>query len=76
MFIPLVVKTLGGWEEQAVSQIKRIGAALARQTGHQDEAEKQRQLFQRLAVLLARGNAALFLNRLPTHPDPHIDGYQ
>ena len=48
----------------------------ARQTG-QDEAEKQRHLFQRLAVLLARGNAeALILNRLPTHPDPHIDGDQ
>ena len=65
VFIPLVVKTLGSWEEQAVSQIKRIGAALAIQTG-QYEAEKQKQLFQRLAVLLARGNADL----LPTHPDP------
>ena len=73
VFVPLVVETLGGWEEQAVIQVKRIGAALARQTG-QDEAEKQRHLFQRLAVLLAKGNSSLFLNRMPTHPDPTIDG--
>ena len=69
------VETLGGWEEQAVLQIKKVGAALARQTG-QDEGEKQRHLFQRLAVLLAKGNSALFLNRMPSHPDPTIDGDQ
>ena len=37
VLIPLVVDTLGGWEEQALSQIKRSGAVLARHTG-QDEA--------------------------------------
>ena len=31
VFIPLVVETLGGWEEQDDVQIKRLGAALARQ---------------------------------------------
>ena len=66
-FVPLVVETLGGWEELAEKQIKRLGAALARHTG-QEEAEKTRHLFQRLAVLLAKGNAALFLNRVPCHP--------
>ena len=75
VFIPLVVETLGGWHEQAEQQIKRIGAALARQTG-QDEAEKTRHLFQRLSILLTKGNAALFLNRLPSHPGPEIDGEQ
>ena len=72
-FVPLVVETLGGWEEQGEKQIKRIGAALARQTG-QDEAVKTRHLFQRLSILLTKGNAALFLNRLPSHPGPDIDG--
>ena len=67
VFVPfLVVETLGGWEEQAVLQIKKVGAALARQTG-QDEGEKQRHLFQRLAVLLAKDNSALFWNRMPSH---------
>ena len=73
VFVPLVVETLGGWEEQGEKQIKRIGAALARQTG-QDEAVKTRHLFQRLSILLTKGNAALFLNRLPSHPGPDIDG--
>ena len=73
VFVLLPVETLGGWHEQAVIQIKRMGAALARNTG-QDEADKTRHLFQRLAVLLAKGNAALFLNRLPSHPSPDIDG--
>jgi hypothetical protein len=40
----------------------------------QEEAEKTRHLFQRLAVLLAKGNAALFLNRVPCHPSAVIDG--
>ena len=43
-FVPLVVETLGGWEELAEKQIKRLGAALARHTGH-EEAEKTRHLF-------------------------------
>ena len=74
-FIPLLVETLGSWHEQAKKQIKKLGAALARQTG-QDEAEKTRHLFQRLAVLLVKGNAALFHNRTPSHPSPEIDGVQ
>ena len=75
VFVPLEVETLGGWEERGEKQIKRIGAALARQTG-QDEAVKTRHLFQRLSILLTKGNAALFLNRLPSHPSPDIDGEQ
>ena len=75
VFFPLVVETLGGWEEQGEKQIRRMGAALARQTG-QDEAVKTRHLFQRLSILLTKGNAALFLNRLPSHPGPTIDGEQ
>jgi hypothetical protein len=59
VFIPLVVETLGAWEEQADVQIKRLGAALARQTG-QGESDKIRHVFQSLA----KDNAALFLNRV------------
>ena len=75
VFIPLVVETLGGWEEQADVQIKRLGAALARQTG-QDESDKIRHVFQSLAVRLAKGNAALFLNRTPSFPNPEVDGQE
>ena len=75
VFIPLVVETLGGWEEQADVQIKRLGAALARQTG-QEESDKIRHVFQSLAVRLAKGNAALFLNRTPSFPNPEVDGQE
>ena len=44
-------------------------AAKARQTG-EEEDEAIAHLFQKLAVLLARGNAALLLNRIPSFPDP------
>ena len=63
-FIPLPVETLGGWHAKAVLQIKRLARAQARTTG-KDEDEAIRHLFQRLAVLLVKGNAALLVNRIP-----------
>ena len=75
VFLPLPMETLGGWHDQTVSLVKRLGSALARQTG-QDESEAIRHLSQRLAVLLSKGNASLLLNRVPTFPPPHIDGEQ
>ena len=75
VFLPLPMETLGGWHDQTVSLVKRLGSALARQTG-QDESEAIRHLSQRLAVLLAKGNASLLLNRVPTFPPPHVDGEQ
>ena len=64
---------LGTVMEQTVDQVRKIGSALARHTG-QEESEAIRHLGQRLSVLLAKGNAALILNRVPTYPDPEIDG--
>ena len=65
----------GWWHRQTVSQVKRIGSALARQTGG-DEGECIRHLAQRLAVLLAKYNFALFLNRFPTFSPTSIDGIE
>ena len=41
--------------------------AQARTTG-KDEDKAIRHLFQRLEVLLVKGNAALLVNRIPSHP--------
>ena len=49
VFIPLPMETLGGWHEQTVCQVKKLGYALARHTG-QDENEAIRHFSQRLAV--------------------------
>ncbi len=46
--------------------------ALARHQG-EDEREATRHLWQRLAVLLQKGNAALILNRTPEHRLEPID---
>ena len=51
-----------------------LAKAQGRATG-KDEDEAARHLFQRLSVLLVKGNAALLFNRIPSHPLPVIDGY-
>ena len=66
---------MGEWHSQTVCQVKRIGSALARQTGG-DEWECIRHLAQRLVVLLAKDNFALFLNQFPTFPPTDIDGIE
>ena len=63
-FLPLAAESLGGWHEVAIDQVKKLGAALARQQG-QEEGEVLQQLWQKLSILLQRGNAALFTNRIP-----------
>ena len=64
---------LGGWHGETVAQVKKLASAQARQTG-EDRSEAIRHLYQKLSVLLARGNAALLLNRQPSFPSPDIDG--
>ena len=53
--------------------MKKIGAAKARQTGEEEDVAVKH-LFQKLSILLMRGNAALLLNRIPSIPDPEEDG--
>lgn len=64
-FHPIPVETLGGWAEQAVHQVSRLGQALARATG-QEDSEAIRHLFGRFSILLMKGNSALLINRVPT----------
>ena len=42
-FLPIVVESYGGWHETAVREVERLGAALARQSG-QDEDEAVRHM--------------------------------
>ena len=41
--MPMVTESFGGWQEVAVTEVERLGAALARQSG-QDEDEAVRHL--------------------------------
>ena len=72
-FLPLVAEALGAWHPSAQKQVKKLGSALARHTG-QPDGEATGHLWQRLGVLLQRGNANLFNNRIPNHPEPQVDG--
>ena len=73
VFLPLPLETLGGWHEQTELVVKKLAASLARHTG-EDPSVATRHLYQKLAVLLASGNASLLLNRLPDFPSPEVDG--
>ena len=73
VFIPLPMETLGGWHEQTVLQVKKLAYAQARQTG-KEQSDATHHIYQKLAVLLAKGNAAMLLNRLPEFPRTDIDG--
>ena len=73
VFLPLAVESFGGWHSAVLGEVKKLGAALARQTG-QEEGEAVGHLWGRLGILLQRGNAAILGNRVPARPAPHIDG--
>ena len=66
VFVPMPMETLGGWHESTTRQVKKIASAQARQTGEE----------QRMAVLLAMGNALMLLNRAPVSFSPIHDGIQ
>ena len=71
-FCPLPVDTLGAWSNTMVEQVKRMGSALARNRG-EDDSDVNRHLTQRVAVVLARLNASMLLNRAPQNTPTHID---
>ena len=73
IFQPLPVETLGGWHEKCLPVISKLGKQLARHTGA-DESEVVSHLYQRLSILLMKGNAALLLSRTPDFPPDFIDG--
>ena len=75
VFIPMPVETMGGWHDASVNQIRKIGSSLARQTGQEDSMTISH-LFQRLSILLVKGNAALLLNRIPLFPRAEVSGQE
>jgi hypothetical protein len=61
-FVPLIVETFGGWDKDAVIHLKEMASCMARRTGENPSTAK-RHLFQRLSVILQRGNASLLISR-------------
>ena len=75
VFEPLPLDTLGAWGESTVKEVRKIGSALARQTGG-EEGEVIRHLVQRISVILMRINSNLILNRGHNLNQPQIDGIE
>ena len=71
-FVPLVVESLGGWSNEAADTITKIGRCQGHRLGV-PPAESIRHLFQCCAITLWRGNASMWIHRLPAHP-PVVDG--
>ena len=71
-FIPLVVESIGGWSDLAVDTIRSFGRLLGQRLGI-PTADTTTHLFQRLAIRLWRGNAAMWIRRTPTRPT-EVDG--
>ena len=61
-------------EDVVHTMVKHLGQKLARSGAALEEGEVVKHLFQRLSVLLMRGNSQLILSRSPSHPDTAISG--
>ena len=72
-FFPAIVETFGGWHPDSEKILIKLAQQLASHTGVPSE-ETSRHFFQRLGILLVRGNAALITTRTPTFVDPVVDG--
>ena len=72
-FCPLPVETLGGWHPKAITLLSKLAHQLARQTGG-DESLTTSHLYQRLGILLTKGNTALILSRSLDFSPQEIDG--
>ena len=71
-FTPLAIETLGGLSDTTADTISNIGRLIGQRFGI-SPIESSRQLFQRLAISLWRGNASAWIHRcLP--PAPFLDG--
>ena len=73
--LPMAAESFGVWHGVAKAKVKKLGAALARNTG-QEEGEAGRHLWGRLGILPQRGNVAILANHAPNHPTATVDGMQ
>ena len=67
----MIIETLGGWEDEAVEVVRRLGVAQATRLGT-EPSQAIPHLFQRLGVALWRGNGLMWARR--TVVTPEVDG--
>ena len=62
----------GSWHTRLVKDTRKVGQALSWATV-QSNSETISHLFQRLSILLVRGNSILIVNRIPNNIPTHVD---
>ena len=72
-FIPVVFESLGGVHQVAERELRKLASAMASRSG-QEEQEASRHSFNRLSILLMKSNSAILSNRIPSYPEPGVDG--
>ena len=65
-FVSLVVESIGGWSKEAALTISEIGRLQVQRLGI-PPSETTHHLFQRCSISLWKGNATLWIRRMPTH---------
>ena len=58
---------------KAEAELRKLASAMASRSG-QEEEEASRHSFNRLSILLMKNNSAILSNRIPSFPEPDIDG--
>ena len=71
-FVPLVAESIGGWSEEAALTISEIGRLQGQRLGI-PPSETTHHLFHRFSISLWKGNATLWIRRMPTR-SPSVDG--
>ena len=72
IFIPLPVESLGGWDSDSISFIRRIAHYQASRLGL-DPHDTSQHLFQRLSISLWRWNGNMLASRVSIS-SPSVDG--
>ena len=70
----MVFKSLGGWDSEAVTLIKKIARQIARNEGC-DEDQSDRFTFQKVSTALMLGNWLILTGRKPGNLSPELDGF-
>ena len=76
VFVPVCQESLGGYHERSASVLKRIALAQSRAKGT-DETETIKYFFQKLSIILQKGNCSLLISCVPHSkyaPPPHWMG--
>ena len=70
---PVAFETFGGWDDDSAHICRRIASILACNKG-KNEGQQIMYLIQRVAMAIQKGNATMFISRLPEVESELIDG--